>query len=398
MKKINFSILFFLVFFVVSCNYKTSDSANDSNLYRDTKQQDKDFDTQTDVEIIDNDFFHKDSDDENIDSQDSYPEDIDKLNDFDVKSDDNESNDSDTNITNNNSITIFFDGSLRQQLVLELSKAKKSVKFVTYNFSDSAVMNELNNLFDKKIQVNGVVGGKMTQHPKFTVKTNFSGEGILHSKYFLIDDKTIIILSSNLAFNNIKNFMVIFKTIPGKSDYSKLNQYLSEEFDEFFALKRASQKKAICQNGCNISIGKLYFSPGNGCDTLSKEIENSKSSENYLSMYTITTGSTLDDSLLKLLSQKRNLHGILDKTFKDKNGTPVNQTVLDELNDNGSDISFYSGSYVWHHKFFVNDDFIEFGSMNWTYSGCKKNDEVWIISSNPTLKNAFKKYMISNLK
>lgn len=292
--------------------------------------------------------------------------------------------------------SIYFDDKIRSNIISELSLAKESVYFVTYQFSDSAVMNRLNSLNAAGVKVNGVSGSSVASgagNPGFEIKIlpdNNSEGGISHEKFFVIDKKTVLISSANLAFNDIKNFLVVIR------DDMPLAALLKDEFDQLFAGKTGKSKTNLCQKGCDISWGRLYFSPGTGCESLNSELKSKASAENYIAIYSIDDSPPVD-ALKTILSGGKKLYGLIDN-WDDGDGKPVNQTALDSLNSAGANLSFYKGSMVWHHKFFVNQGFLEFGSMNWTYSGCSKNDELFITTAQPQLISAFANYIKNSIQ
>ncbi len=287
---------------------------------------------------------------------------------------------------------VVFDDKIREETINLIAAAKKSIDFTTYTFRDTGVVGKLQTAYTKGVKVRGAVGQQNTEiNPTFPITYLEDGDnGIMHEKFFIIDGETSVITSSNFAYNQILNFMVVIKNDPETA------ALLKKEFEQLFAQKNGANKTTYCQDGCDLGWGKLYFSPGSGCDTLTDELKTEATDKNYIAMYTITDSAPMYNSLTSIIKNGKKLYGIFD-SWAGSDGKPVNGTVLDDLNSLGAEIEYLSRDITWHHKFFVNNSFLEFGSMNWTHSGCSENDEIFATTKDAFLIDSFKSYIEQNL-
>ncbi len=283
-------------------------------------------------------------------------------------------------------VEVLFDDQIRAKVLAELDAAQESVRFVAYTFSDTGVMTKLNGLKADGVDVRGVIGTPVEAGtPSFPLKIyEETGDGIVHEKFFIIDGATVLLSSANISYQNIKNFLVVFR------DAAALADKLAYEFDELDAGRRGAAKSIPCADGCAVAGGELVVTPAS-CDNLASLLDSlAGGSEAWLAMYTLTDGAPMYDELLALPDRGITLHVMLDDW--DTGGDPANQTAFDALDTAGAAVAYYDGSMVFHHKFFVTGDTVEFGSMNWTYSGCQKNDEFYFVTDDPLLVAPFLDY------
>lgn len=283
-------------------------------------------------------------------------------------------------------VEVYFDDQIRTKVLAALDAAHSSVRFVAYTFSDTGVMTKLNGLKTNGVDVRGVIGTPVEAGTPSFPLAEFAdtGDGIVHEKFFVIDGATVLLTSSNIAYQNIKNFLVVFHNA------AALAEELSYEFDELAAGRRGAAKSIPCDTGCATAGGTLVITPAS-CDNLAALLDSlSSGSAAWLAMYTLTDSAPMYHELLALPGRGITLHATLDDW--DSGGTPANQTAFDDLDTAGAEVAFYNGSMVFHHKFFVTPAVVEFGSMNWTYSGCQKNDEFYFITEEMTIVQPFLDY------
>jgi len=283
-------------------------------------------------------------------------------------------------------VEVVFDDAIRATILAELGRAQSSVRFVTYTFRDEAVMTALNTLAGRGIDVAGIAGSAIEagtpQYP--LVSYEDTGDGIVHEKFFVIDGSTALITSANIAYQDIRNFLVVIR------DDIPLANELIWEYQELAAFRRGTDKVLHCDPYCPLSHGKLVITPAS-CNDISALLSGlSDDDEGWLAMYTLTDDAPMFDELIGAIDRGFSLHATLDDWSTAS--TPANQYAFDALAALDADVAYYDGSMVFHHKFFVTEDILEFGSMNWTYSGCRKNDELYFITEDPLLIQPFLDY------
>lgn len=106
-----------------------------------------------------------------------------------------------------------------EQLLRQLNQANSSIVFATYSFTSTAIANELILKNMSGVAVTGIMenGGKYSQLE--TLQRNginveaYTGKGVLHHKFFIVDNSTVITGSFNPTINgntrNDENIIVI---------------------------------------------------------------------------------------------------------------------------------------------------------------------------------------------
>jgi len=282
-------------------------------------------------------------------------------------------------------VAVFFDDQVRARTLAELGRAAERVRFVSYTFSDDGVLATLNTLHGKGVGVRGVTGTAITAGaPLFPVRTyTESGDsGIVHTKFFVVDGATSLLSSANIAYQNIRNFLVIIRDDPA------LAAALEEEFRQLDEEGRGNAKTRHCDPSCPTAHGELFFSPGPSCAAVEDTLDAIPADTvAWLVMYGITDNAPMFDELRGLTGRGAPLHALLDDWAT--GSTPANQEAFDDLAAAGADVAYYDGSMTLHHKFLVTPDIVQFGSMNWTYAGCLRNDEFFFISDDAALVQPF---------
>lgn len=282
-------------------------------------------------------------------------------------------------------VAVFFDDQVRARTIAELGRATERVRFVSYTFSDEGVLTTLNALHGKGVGVRGVTGAAVTAGtPLFPVRTYAeSGDsGIVHAKFFVVDGATALLSSSNIAYQNIRNFLVVVRDDPA------LVAALEEEFRQLDEEGRGDAKARHCDPSCPTAHGELFFSPGPSCAAVEAMLGAIPADTvAWLIMYGITDNAPMFDELRGLTGRGALLHALFDDWTT--GSTPANQEVFDDLTAAGADVAYYDGSMTLHHKFLVTPAIVEFGSMNWTYAGCLRNDEFFFISEEESLVQPF---------
>ncbi len=228
-----------------------------------------------------------------------------------------------------------------------------------------------------------------------------SGDGILHSKYFVIDDKYAVIMSANLKYYNFysdyNNIVIINNT--------RLAQNLKIEFQE-----KWSGSSGVFHAGAptiyseidtviNGSTGKIWsFIGPDDNDTykdLIYQLLDGASNNIYLMFYDFTNGT-----IANLLIQKKNegldVRGIFEAGQYWANTTAheydwlVNNGVLVTLDKDNYNPSAGDWYPYMHHKVFIIDNrYVYFGSAHPTYYGWNLNDEVIVIIDSQLIAQAF---------
>jgi len=283
---------------------------------------------------------------------------------------------------------IYFDEKISEKMLSLIKKAKKSIKISSYTFGAKKIEAALIAAHKRDVDVQLVYGkyyGKKRSYP-FESTLFRPDKGIMHEKFLIIDGKESFVSSANFTSGNSKNSAIHFISAP------RLTAILEDEFN-LLKKKKISKK---CRKGCEFNYGTLYFSPGKSCINVKKVLKNSENSIK-LAIYTITLKTPLIAGLKKALKNGTKVTAIMDD-WNFPGEKDINRRAYRYLASLGADVRLdkiydKKRKLILHHKFAVVDDKkVIFGSMNWTKSGCYKNRELTIISSNPGIANGFSKY------
>src|SRR5262245_23426573 len=95
--------------------------------------------------------------------------------------------------------------SLRHELVDSVQKAKKSLLFFTFTFSDPGLLSLINEKAKEGLDVTVVIDKehtlpiKQAAHPSITILTRAQGEGRVHHKILCIDNEEVWLGSLNFT-------------------------------------------------------------------------------------------------------------------------------------------------------------------------------------------------------
>lgn len=266
-------------------------------------------------------------------------------------------------------IKVFFTPSAKtySELISLLNSANKSIHIATFSIQPDF----LNFLKNKNIDIKIICEYGDSEIGK--IKKIENKKGIFHTKFIVIDEKKVIIMSANLTFSNFyKNYNNILFI-----DDISLAKFLTEKFNSYW-------NENIYTNFYDSEEIKIRFSPENDCfEFLTEEIGNSKSSI-YFATYEFT-----DKKLAEKLIEKRRENIIVRGIIENNNIVPNSVYFL--LLSYGCDIKKSCSSGLLHNKFFIIDmQKIITGSYNPSLSA-KKNNEIMILIKNKDIAEKFYK-------
>lgn len=245
----------------------------------------------------------------------------------------------------------------------ELNKAQESIHCAIYNIDEEPVANTLKN---KNIEVKLVTdkSNKKNIEGTKTVK-NYGTEQLMHNKFCIIDNKTVVTGSYNpkkSEQNNTNNIAII------ESKYIAENY--EDEFKELWNKEFGKGKKA--KNPIiNLSKKRIenYFCPEDKCqEQVLKELEKSKESINF--MIFSFTDNKIGEELIQKNKQGIKVEGIMEKTQNS------NYTEFHKLKEEGINVKWYEKKYKLHDKVFIIDGkTVITGSYNPTQNADENNDE-----------------------
>ncbi len=204
---------------------------------------------------------------------------------------------------------------------------------------------------------------------------------LMHNKFCIIrqNNKNIIVTGSlnptEQGFEkNINNLVVI--------DSNYLSENYQQEFDELWS--------GIYGNGKEVKYPKIkfnnflienYFCPEDRCEEKIFNIIKNAKNKIYFMTFSFTS-DTLGDLIIDKSLEGIEVKGLFEK-FQSSKYSEFNKMKEKNLN-----VKFYNGDLL-HHKVFIIDDTVIFGSYNPTQSGNEVNDENILIIHDKEITNKF---------
>ena len=214
-------------------------------------------------------------------------------------------------------------------------------------------------------------------------------KNIMHNKFYIFDDKTLITGSANLSHTDMSGFnsnsMVVVESAEMAAIYKK-------EFEEMFRGKFHNDKKLIPNKHINLQGTEIsvYFSPKD------KSIVNGivpliNQAKRYIYIPTfVLTDKKVTAALIE--AKKR---GVDVKIIIDALNASVQHSKHKELRAGGILVKTENYAGKMHSKsMIIDDEYVITGSMNFSYSGENKNDENMLVIKNHEIAKAYKDFFL----
>jgi phosphatidylserine/phosphatidylglycerophosphate/cardiolipin synthase-like enzyme len=282
---------------------------------------------------------------------------------------------------------VYFDRDVQPIVEKMIKSAEKTIDAATYTYSKNEVTELLEKRAEEGVKVRLAAGkNKDKTLPSFDFSLAKTDKGIYHPKFFVFDDRDVLILSANISSSTYaSNNAVLFKNVPEAA------AILKAEIDDVFAGKIEKR----CADGCITEIGTIIFNPGKGCVKVRDEFLAAEKSIKG-AVYTVTQKNPLITGLKKAVKSGIQTQLIIDN-WRGDDGKIVNKKAAAYLESIGVNLKYdeqeSTDNRLFHHKFAEIDGITAiFGSMNWTASACYRNREIIVISKDQTLAASFAGY------
>ena len=287
-------------------------------------------------------------------------------------------------------VAVYFDGEVINIVKKMINGASATIDAATYTYSRNEITELLEKRASEGMKVRLAAGkNKDKTLPAFDFSLAKTDKGIYHPKFFVFDDKDVLILSANISSSiDASNNAVLFRNAPGAA------AILKAEIDDVFAGVIGKR----CTDGCATEIGTIIFNPGKGCVKVRDEFLAAKKSVKG-AVYTVTQKNPIITGLKKAVKRGVNVQLIIDN-WRGDDGKIVNKKASNYLESIGVKLKYdepeNTDSHLFHHKFAeIDGETVVFGSMNWTTSACYRNREIIVISKDTALAESFEKYFDS---
>ena len=212
---------------------------------------------------------------------------------------------------------------------------------------------------------------------------------IMHNKFYIFDDKTLITGSANLSNTDMSGFNSNSIVVINSENLAKIYK---QEFDQmyngkFHSEKISSEKPEITINNSKI---RVYFSPQD------KAITNAvlpliKNARNYIYIPTfVLTEKRVSEELINAKNR-----GVDVKILIDALNASIKHSKHNELRLGGIKVKTENYAGKMHSKSMIIDDkYTIIGSMNFSNSGENRNDENLIVIEDAEIAKFYKNFFL----
>ena len=211
-------------------------------------------------------------------------------------------------------------------------------------------------------------------------------DAIMHNKFFIFDNKKVWSGSANISHTDLSGFNANSAVLINSSQIASIYKYEFEQmyFGKFHTFKAKTSDNLTTLGNSKISI---YFSPQDRIITnhIIKLIDNAKNYV-YIPVFVITH-KEFTNALIRAKSR-----GVDVKIIVDATSASQRYSAVKTLRENKIPVKAENRAGKMHMKSIIIDDkYSVIGSMNFTKSGERYNDENVLIIENTKIAAAFKK-------
>ena len=273
----------------------------------------------------------------------------------------------------------------------EIDSATETIDFAVYGINNQPeIYNALVNAYNRGVKIRWVADydKKDQNYYPDTLKlqkiittyntdkeTDLSGQSaIMHNKFFIFDKKKVFTGSANITSTDIAGFN---SNISILLNSEQVAQIFTQEFEQMYNGSFHKDKKAFPKEKLNINGIELgvFFSPQD--KIITKEILpiiNNAKSYIYIPVFYITKKELVND----LISAHK--RGVEVKIINDATNASNKHTIHHQLREAGIKVKTENYAGKLHSKaMIIDDEYSIIGSMNFTNSGEKRNDENVVI-------------------
>ena len=212
---------------------------------------------------------------------------------------------------------------------------------------------------------------------------------IMHNKFYIFDDKTLITGSANLSSTDMSGFnsnsIVVINS-------EKLAEIYKQEFNQMLNGKFHSEKISVSKPEIIIGESKIktYFSPQD--ETITKAVlPLIRNAKYYIYIPTfVLTEKRVTEELIKAKNR-----GVDVKILIDALNASIKHSKHNELRLNGIPVKTENYAGKMHSKSMIIDDkYTIIGSMNFSYSGENRNDENLMIIEDEQITKFYRNFFL----
>lgn len=216
-------------------------------------------------------------------------------------------------------------------------------------------------------------------------KNSKSANNIMHNKFYIFDDKSVITGSANLSHTDMSGFNTNNILLINSAEIAKLYK---QEFEQMYSGRFHTDKKVTGKN--NFENLEVYFSPQDKPLTngIIPRIKNARKYI-YLPVFFVTDKNITEE----LINAKK--RGVDVKIIIDALGAANKYSKHEILRQAGVPVKTENYAGKMHTKTIVIDDeYLILGSMNFSVSGNCKNDENLVVLKNREAAVFYKNFFL----
>lgn len=291
-----------------------------------------------------------------------------------------------------------------KEVLNNINNAKKSIDMAIYGYSGvPEIEKALQNAIARGVKIRlvydsdskGVNIYENTERLKTILKNNISDKNssesgnLMHNKFYIFDNEILMTGSANLSYTDMSGFnsnsVIVIKD-------SELARIYKKEFEQMFSGRFHNDKVTLRPYDINTNNLKLdvYFSPQDRAVS-SAVVPLIKKSTKYI--YIPTFVLTHNGVTQELINAKR--RGVDVKIIIDALNASGKHSKHQILRDNGIEVKTENYAGKMHSKsMMVDDKYTVIGSMNFSNSGDKRNDENLIVIENSEVTKFYKEFFL----
>lgn len=284
-----------------------------------------------------------------------------------------------------------------QTLVQEINSSQNSIDFAIYGYTKIPALQQalerakqrgvkIRFIYDLDDNQNNIYPDTTYLAKIFPDSKADNSPSIMHDKFFIFDNKTVLTGSANISNTDMSGFnsnAIILINSP------KIANIYEQEFEQMYAGKFHKEKIKIRDKEVNIDNTELsiYFSPKDKPLTSILPLIDNAQKYIYIPAFLITH-KQLADSLIR--ASKR---GVAVKIILDATNTHTSSSKMKMLRQAGVQVKTENLAGKLHSKSIIIDDiYTIIGSMNFSRSGEGINDENLIVIKNREIAQFYKTF------
>lgn len=256
-----------------------------------------------------------------------------------------------------------------------IDNAKESITVVIYSLTDPQIIQALQKKSDAGVQLYIVSDAKASpglsyRFPKATIVKR-QGQGLMHQKILIIDNRQILLGSANLTTNSLSLHGNLVMALENPALAQALTER-AKSMDEVGAYSPLLHRK-ISAGPQELELWVLPDDP----KAVDQMIQLFRSAQKTIRVAMFTW--TREDFAKELVAAAQ--RGVKVEVVLDRySGKGASVKIVRMLEQGGIPIYLSTGNKLLHHKFaYIDDKILINGSANWTYAAFKDNDDYFIV-------------------